>query len=108
MIELCSLNEVKDHLRITSDRQDGDIQLKIIQASAIILNYLKVNVDVSPLSVPWGSVDIPFDVHAAAMLVVGDLFLHREGSQPSSFREFDPISKAVESLLRRWRDPAMA
>lgn len=102
MIELCSLNEVKHHLRITSDRQDGDIQLKIIQASAIILNYLKVDVDESPLSVPWGSVDVPFDVHAVAMLITGELFLNREATTANV------ISPTVESLLRRWRSPAMA
>jgi Phage gp6-like head-tail connector protein len=38
---LVSVVDAKHHLRITSDEQDADIVLKIDQASAIILTYLK-------------------------------------------------------------------
>lgn len=44
---------------------------------------------------------VPGSVQAATKLVLGVLYKDREGAQ-------DPISPAVESLLRRYRDPAMA
>lgn len=45
--------------------------------------------------------DVPGEVAAATLLVIGALFEDREG-------EKDPISTAVRSLLAMRRDPAMA
>ena len=106
MIDILSLADAKAHLRVTGTRFDADLELKIIQTSAIVFNYLKLDM-ASPLSFPWTG-DIPWDVQAAAMLILGDLWRYREGSQNTDTYKFDPISPAVESLLRRWRDPAMA
>jgi hypothetical protein len=41
MAALVDLEDAKRHLRITDDTQDADVALKIDQASAIILDYLK-------------------------------------------------------------------
>jgi hypothetical protein len=41
MAALVSMEQAKDHLRITSDDHNADIQLKVELASAIILDYLK-------------------------------------------------------------------
>lgn len=101
MIDLLDLQEAKDHLRMVSERFDGDIQVKITAASAILFNYIKVNPDASPLSVPWTG-DVPFDIKAACCLILGSLNKSREGEVA------DPLSPAVRALLHRWRDPAMA
>jgi hypothetical protein len=44
---LVSMEQAKDHLRITSDDMNADIQLKIELASAIILDYLKGRANVT-------------------------------------------------------------
>ncbi len=44
---------------------------------------------------------VPYDVQAATLLVAGALYADREGKA-------SPISPAVEALLERWRDPAVA
>jgi hypothetical protein len=112
MIELISVEEARQHVRVATTAFDADIQFKILQATAILLNYLKVpseaSVDDSPLILPWTSVEPPWDIKAAALLIFGDLWQYREGSQISAFREFDPLSPAARSLLHRYRDPAMA
>jgi hypothetical protein len=109
MIELVSLGDAKEHLRQTGTRFDSDLQFKILQASDIVLNYLKINMDASPIVFPWTG-DIPFGVQAACLLVLGDLSRYREGTQPQTqaSTDFDPISPAVKSLLNRWRDPTLA
>lgn len=102
MIDIIDLQEAKDHVRIVTSQFDSDISLKILQASAIMLNYLKIDLDGSPLEFPWSGDDVPWDVKAATMLVFGDLWKNRESDVAS------PLSQAVKDLVRRWRDPAMA
>jgi len=43
MAPLVSVEDAKHHLRKTSDEEDADIVLKLEQASAIILTYLKMD-----------------------------------------------------------------
>jgi len=113
MISLIDLEEAKGHLRVTGTNADEDLTAKMFMATAILFNYLKIDPDASPLSVPWGTSDWagdepPWDIKAACLLILGDLWAYREGSTLGNFREMNPISPAIESLLRRWRDPSMA
>lgn len=41
MIPLVSLVDAKSHLLVVTDREDAEIQRKIVQATGIILDYLK-------------------------------------------------------------------
>lgn len=102
MIPLVGLDEAKEHLHITGTRFDADIESKILQASAIVFNYLKIDAT-SPLSFPWdgGEEEIPFDIQAACFLIIGKLNQDREGND-------EILSPGIKSLLHRWRDPAMA
>jgi hypothetical protein len=102
MIPLITLEEVKQHLHRTDTRSDTDLETKIMHASAIVLNYLKID-DLSPMSFPWpgGDQDIPFDVQAACFLVIGRLNQDREGNDQI-------LTNGIKSLLHRWRTPAMA
>ena len=70
----------------------------IDKAEAIVLDYLKVSAaafDVGSPAIPT----LPFHIEAAMVLVVEQLY---DGNA------VDPITPAVESLLRRSRDPALA
>lgn len=107
MIDLVTLNQAKDHLRIvlTDTQHDTDVQFKIAQASEIVMDYIKRSVvpdewtvsSVSPISY-----SIPALVQAATLLVVGELYFNREASTA------DVLSTAVMNLLERYRDPALA
>jgi hypothetical protein len=88
----------KQHLRIDHEYEDELIRMQIEQASAVVVDYLKMpegswDMDSSDAPAPW-------PVQAAALLVLTTLHEDREGG--------DPISKAVRDLLIRFRDPALA
>ena len=104
-MSLVTLEQAKDHLHIEQSNTDSDsqVELQIESASAIVLDYLKVAED------NWQDsnglpVDVPAVIRAATLLVLGSLFENRDGSD----KEAVPISTAVENLLRRYRDPALA
>ena len=105
-IKLVTLKQTKEHLRVTHVADDDDTLGKIEQASAIVLDYLKL--DAIPDGWDAGTGDspgrktVPFVVQAAVLLIVGELFKNREASAA------DLLSKTVTDLLVRWRDPAFA
>ena len=100
---LVTLVQAKAHLRITLpalDPGDLDIQLKLDQAEAIILRYLKTQADplwVSPATAPG-------NVTAAILLLLADLFEHRGDDQTLDEKTWT----AIERLLVGIRDPALA
>lgn len=116
MIDLFTLEEAKQHVRVTASHSDNDIQFKILQATAILLNYIKVpleaTVDDSPTTLPWMHEDwmggnpltgeAPWDIKAAAILIFAELYAEREAGKSN------PLSDSVKSLLHRYRTPAMA
>lgn len=115
MINLVSIRQARHHLRVTFDEtnteQIYDLEQKIQQASAIIFDYLKIPIpeqtspeEDSPTYDYWSSVPtaIPYDVKAATLLVVSELWENREATT------HDCLSPAVKSLLHRHRDPALA
>lgn len=173
-ITLVDFEQARDHLKPSSDVDDNDIQIKLEQASAIILSYLKkraheastsqtiesssvasptVITTVSPHtfltgatvflsghvdSVPningthviatptadtftipvavttagtggtvsqlWTAETAPGDVKAATLLLLTHLYEHRG----DDMRSDEATWKAIERLLARSRDPALA
>lgn len=113
---IVTLEDAKAHLRVDHDLDDADINFKLEQASAIVVDYLKM---------PEGSWDIggsgisgssggssggglaPFQVKAAVLLVLGDLYKNREGEENKNEQALGYLSPAVTSLLHRLRDPAL-
>ena len=100
-----SLATGKAHLRITTpadDPADADIQLKIDQADAIILNYLKgSNGD----AVSWvDATTTPAPVIAAILLMLARLYEQRGDDEQNDVALWD----AIDRLLKRYRDPALA
>jgi len=99
---LVLLATAKAHLRIpvamTAD--DVDIQLKLDQSEAIILEYLDTAVDVT-----WVSpATAPPTVTAAILLVLSDLHEHRGDDQTLSEKTW----QAVTRLLAQRHVPAVA
>jgi len=93
-VALVSLEQAKGHLRITDVASDADLNMKVEQASAIIVTYMKDQAEAG-----WsdGSVAVPGNVEAATLIVLTDL------------RELRPIDWAtVERLLVGMRDPTLA
>lgn len=102
MIPLVTTDYVKEHLHVSGMRFNADIDNKILAASAIIFNFLKID-STSPESYPWdgGEDEVPADIQIACCLIIGRLNQDREGNDPI-------LTDGIKDLLRRWRDPAMA
>jgi hypothetical protein len=95
---LVDLEATKRHLRRDDDHDDDRIVSTIRQASAIVLDYLKVAPEY--YSGTDGNLeDVPLMVEAATLLVIESLYDHPDQ---------DPLSDAVRSILHRLRDPALA
>jgi hypothetical protein len=101
---LVTLTTAKLHLRITTaalDPGDADIQLKLDQAEAVILDYLDTSADpawTTPATAPgW--------VTASILLLLTDLYENR-GDATSEVSE--KTWEAVTRLLVRARNPALA
>jgi hypothetical protein len=94
MAALINLQQAKDHLHITDEASNSDLNLKVDQASAIVVRYLKSLADAG-----WstGAVPVPGNVSAATLLILGDLYEQR------------PVDwTAIERLLVSFRDPSLA
>lgn len=137
---LVTVAEARENLGYVETEQDARINRLVLDASQIIMNYLKsspfldgwtdtsgiplVDRDGNPLRIgAVGMLDengefqlavdsngdpidegqsiIPGQVRSATLLVINALDEDREGKR-------DPLSPAVESLLMRFRDPALA
>jgi hypothetical protein len=102
--QLVTLQTAKDHLQIPSmppgDPDEADVQLKLDQAEAIILDYLAERADpawVDPATAPP-------NVTAAILLMCARLYRHR-----GDLEEADAdLWLAIERLLKRFRDPGFA
>lgn len=100
---LVTLTTAKEHLRVTTaalDPGDADIQTKLDQAEAIILDYLGPYADVA-----WVSpATAPLMVTAAILLMLTHLREHR-GDDPTTDAE---LWMAIGRVLQRIRTPALA
>jgi hypothetical protein len=95
----------KAHLKL--DYDPVELITKLQQASSIVLRHMKLEdwpddwiLETSPESSP-AAYEVPGDIQAATLLVLGELFLNREGVG-------DPLSKTVVTLLGGRRTPSMA
>lgn len=87
---LATTAEAKTYLRILTADFDAELNLKVPQASAIVLDYITV-----------AEADLAGDdlnVAKAAALEVARALM--EGN--------DPLSADVKNILRRFRDPSLA
>jgi len=110
MTMLVTLQQGKDHLEMDHDLSDALITAKIEQASAAVLRYLKSNamlyVDTS--GEPIG--EVPADIQAATLLMLGELFKNREPSNDASVPAqwgYGYLPGQVVSLLYSYRTPTV-
>lgn len=112
MVAFVTLQQAKRHLRILYADEDEDIQDKVQQASAIIVDYLKRPdhgwTDAQDGSPPTRST-APMVVQAATLLMLSTLWEFREGEVEPNYDAADGyLPKAVTALLHRLREPAYA
>jgi len=85
------------------DPLQDELEFKLLTATAIVLNYLKV---VPP---EWVDPDTtPCDVQAAILIQLGELWRFRgDDLEGQGSKQTDGyLSMVITNLLRRWRDPA--
>jgi hypothetical protein len=96
MILLVSLDDAKTHLRITNDDSDADVEMKVAQASAIVLQDL--GLDTVPAEWLVGSpptIEPPDNVTAKTLLWVSELYENREAGV------INPNLKALDAISPR-------
>ena len=111
---LVTLDQAKQHLHIVmpaGDPDEPDLQLKLAQAQAIIIDYCNTTTYWRALTATWTSATVPEPVTAAILLELGELWrfrgddLHDEGPPHEAGLDLSPV---IVSLLRRTRDPVLA
>jgi hypothetical protein len=108
---LVTLQQAKDHLRRPASSADNsDLTLKIHAASAVVLNYLEEGATFLdsagdlPVDSNGDALDVPYEVQAATLLMVGELYMNRGGSENKTFSDSD-LPAPVKSLLYPLRVP---
>lgn len=111
MPSLITLAQAKHHLRLPEDSTefDDDLEVKIDQATAIVIDFLKdpdlANWTTGSPGSPGTADDVKYIVVQAAVAeVLGSLWRFRGDTQDMD----GPITKRVKDMLRRFRDPALA
>ncbi|MBB2977676.1 head-tail connector protein [Paraburkholderia tropica] len=101
--QLVSFDRALSHLRVAAGEDDAAIKDLVDAASGIIIDYLKLKAVPDDWALENGETPstVPGPVRSAVLLVLGTLYADREGTT-------DPLTPAVESLLMRLRDPAVA
>lgn len=104
-----TLQQAKDHLRVDTDAEDGDIGDKLLAAQSAVLNYLKITtLDVlavgSPAEIPD---NVDGAVTAATLLLVGYLYRDRDTDENHEWEQ-GYLPRPVTALLYPLRDPACA
>lgn len=111
--DIVTLDQAKDHLRIDTDAGDNDLSLKISAASAAVYAYLKNGTDLFTDSAgalivdSAGVPDVPFQVKAACLLMLGYLYKDRDEDADGAYEQ-GYLPKPVTALLYPLRDPALA
>lgn len=113
MTELVTLAQAKGHLRLTwadGDPRDTDLEMKLAQAQAIIVEYCDTTAYWRDVTETWDADTVPKSVHAAILLELGELWQFR-GDEPGDAGAartdgFD-LSPAIRALLTRQRDPVI-
>lgn len=116
MTMLVSLDQALLHLRIDTDTagaaDESDIRLKIMGASAAVLNYIgrdQMFLDTygDPLDDSSGDPIVPADVQAATLLLLGDLYRNRDGENTAEW-EYGFLPRSCQALLFPRRLPTLA
>lgn len=112
---LVTLAQAKAHLRVDTDYEDADLELKVQAASLACWRYIRdgaagdwIDTAGVPIEDSAGIVfGAPEDVKAATLLLVADLYREREGANTTEWEHgFLPV--ACRTLLYPYRMPTVA
>lgn len=104
-MRLVTLCVAREHLRPPGTVDDVRIMRLIDEASAIVLDYLKLPIDAYHTSTgELIEADVPGAVRAATLLVMGALYDNADGQSPDK----QPLSDAVKALLHSRRVPTLS
>lgn len=111
MEDLITLEQARKSLRLTGTQDDDDLRLKLAQAQAIVVDYVRQRHDEDEWTTEidaWTEEDVPAQVQAAILLQCAELFRFRGDDTDAPAREPGQLSSAVRACLDRLRDPAFA
>jgi len=105
---LVSVERAKAQEYITHSVYDAEVEAKVTEATDIVMDYIGDRDNAIGWSaedpLPPDTVAVPGVITAAILLVFGARWEGRDGAEDAP----EPISPAVQRLLRRYRDPAFA
>jgi hypothetical protein len=108
MAGLIDLAVAKTHLRITDSAHDADVQLKLDQAEAAVLDYLKpARTGEARTDWPWDTTTLPPPVQAAMLVLLRYLYDAERGDEPSATNP-STVWLVINNLVIRYRDQAIA
>jgi hypothetical protein len=108
MAGLITLAVAKTHLRITDTDHDVDVQLKLDQAEAQILDYVKpLRTGEARPDWPWTPATLPLPVQSAMLIFLRYLYDAERGDEPSA-QDPTKIWQVIESVVKQHRDQAIA
>lgn len=108
MATFITVDQAATHLRISGSEYADDLQIKIPQAEALVLDYMKIDAD-ALTELAWTITttgDRKFDIARAAVLeVLTNIYFDRgDRDRPSE----GPLTDRVKNFLSMQRDPTIA
>ncbi len=109
-LNLVTFTQAKAQLSVDHDLDDDMINGIRTRASGAVIDYIKI--DIGETAFNWVDLfsepiedNVPPEVQAAVLLVIGSMYENRDGDV---FRSPQPLSQPAMDLLWRHRDPAFA
>lgn len=109
-IEIVTLDQAKQHARVTSTDEDDDLTLKLRQAHALVLDYVDrpTDDDWHDEILGWDDETAPAAVQAAILRMFKHLERYRGDDETQNPDEGLGLPPHVKQLLRMYRTPALA
>lgn len=115
MADLIALAEAKRHLKLSLPgipEEDLDVQAKIEQATAIIIDYIQRpdDADWSDEIDSWDETSVPGPVSAAILIQLTELYRFRGDDVQADLVKREPgfLSPTIVALLHRYRRQVVA
>jgi hypothetical protein len=112
---LITLQQAKDHLRITTaagDVGDADLLQKMAAAEAAILAFINTTEHWRGITATWtDETNTPADVQHTVLLQLASFDRFRGDDAPNegpAREDTADLSPEIVRILRRWRDPVLA
>src|SRR3954453_18478047 len=105
MVMLVTYEQACDHLRIDTETDKSDVELKIEAASEAVMNFLKNTDDYFDSADEVIDDNIPAVVKKSVLYLVGVLYNDRDANGDWTD---DTLPRAVIALLTPLRDPTLA